>query len=153
MSRLCVYFKGGLIRIMWRVSGERRGKQLGDLLRSSGGPSCPPAGPEQSCCGVNTLRQCLGLGLCPSLTGCPSRLRVPGGNESEDCRGALGSPPNMIQQRCLSRSEDPGDQIRAGEREPDQLHESKRAVLITTIPVLFWKVMLESSKVGKPSMD
>lgn len=82
MSRLCIYFKGGLIRIMWRVSGERRGKQLGDLLRSSGGPDAPPPG------GLNTLGQCLRLRLCPSVAGCPSGLRVPGGSESEDCRGA-----------------------------------------------------------------
>lgn len=72
---------------MWHVSAERWGRvggggtQLGDLLRRSGGgprpppPLTPPVGPEQSRCRLNTLRQCLHLGLCPSL--CPSERRVP----------------------------------------------------------------------------
>lgn len=47
----------------------------------------------------------------------------------------MGSPPNMIQQRSVSRSEDPGNKIRAGaEPEPDPLHKSKHAIFITTIP-------------------
>lgn len=41
----------------------------------SGGPCRPPVGPEQSRCGLNTLRQCLRLGLRPSLSGCPSEER------------------------------------------------------------------------------
>lgn len=134
MSRLCVYFKGGLIRIMWRLSGGRRRKQLGDLLRSSGGPDCPPVGPEQSCCGVNTLRQCLRLRLCPSFTGCPSGLRVPGENESEDRQG-----PNMIQQRSVTRSPDPGNKILAGPKgEPDLLHKSISAIFTTARPFFFY---------------
>lgn len=59
-----IFFKGRLIRIMWHVSAERWGTQLGDLLRGSGGPCGPPWG-------LNTLRQC------PSLTGCPSEGRGP----------------------------------------------------------------------------
>ena len=76
-----IYFKGRLIRIMWRVLCRALGNTIGRFVAGALGapvaPRWPPVGPEQSGCGLNTLRQCLRLGLCPSLRGRPSEQAVP----------------------------------------------------------------------------